>query len=142
MKDDVSKQKRRAREGMAASASFIAGVLLIGAAVMTFLLGYSAVFNNALFSLSPTWVFEQNPARWGWVHMALGIVMAADGFAVMFRPRWARVAAMALAAASMTLFLLWLPYYRLWSFVVIALDVAVISMIAVWAKPWSSPPDA
>ena len=45
---------------------------------------------------------------------------------------WARGMAFVIAALSIVANFLWMPYYPLWSIVIIALDVAVIWAVATW----------
>lgn len=134
---DRSKDLRR--EQLGAVASFASGGLLLASAFMTALLGVSAMFINELIVIEPAWVFRLNVEIWGWIHIGLGVAMALVGLAVMFRWLWARVAAISVSLASMVLFFLWLPYYPVWSVVVIALNVVIIFAIVTWDTPAAQP---
>lgn len=130
---DQQRDLRQKRPG--AVASFASGGLLFAGGLMTVLLALSALFTNELFLISPPWMFRLNFVIWGWVHLTLGLLMALGALAVMFRWVWGRVAAIALALTSMVLFFLWVPYYPVWSIVVIALDVVIIWAVATWDSP-------
>jgi hypothetical protein len=45
---------------------------------------------------------------------------------------WARLFAIFMACISIVVMFMWLPYYPLWSIIVIALDVVVIWAVATW----------
>ncbi len=137
----MNRQKApRSARAVAAIASLAAGALLLASAFMTLLLGVSALATNELLAVEPGWTFRLNATVWGWIHIALGIAMALGGIAVMFRWVWARIAAIALAVASMVLFFVWLPYYPVWSAIVIAVDLVIIWAVATWDTPASQPP--
>ncbi|PVY97953.1 DUF7144 family membrane protein [Actinomycetospora cinnamomea] len=67
---------------------------------------------------------------WGWVHLVLGVLVAAAGVGVLAGRLWARVVGIALAATSAVVNLLFLAVYPMWAVVVIALDIAVIFALA------------
>jgi hypothetical protein len=69
------------------------------------------------------------------VAILLGII----AFGLMFGATWARVAAIVMASISIVVMFLWLPYYPVWSLVVIALDVIVIWAVATWDTAGSRP---
>lgn len=123
-----------------AIASFASGGLLFASGLMTVLLAISALFTNRLFLISPAWVFRLNFEAWGWIHLVLGLLMVLGAIAIMFRWTWARVAAIVLSLASMVLFFLWVPYYPVWSIVMIALDVVIIWAVTTWDEPTVRPP--
>ena len=125
-------QRRSASQVFAASATFAAGTLLLTCALLTLFLGISAVVNAGLFVIGPNYVYKFSTAGWGWAHIVLAIVMGAVAFGLFFGSIWARVAAIVMASLSIVVMFVSLPYYPLWSIVVIALDVVVIWAVATW----------
>jgi hypothetical protein len=103
-----------------------AGILMVMAGIFQAIQGMVALFNNEFFVVGEEYVFEFDVARWGWVHLVLGIVVAAAGAALFVGELWARVLAVGLACLSIIVNFTWLPYYPLWSLVVIAFNVFVI----------------
>jgi hypothetical protein len=105
--------------------------------VLTLLQGISALVNDQLLLVGPDYVYKFNMTGWGWVHIVVAILLGAVAVGVMFAATWARVAAIAMASVSIVVMFVWLPYYPLWSIIVIALDVIVILAVATWnmARP-------
>jgi hypothetical protein len=111
----------------AASASAFAATLMLIAGVFQFIEGLIAVVNgNEFFVSTPNYIFRLNATSWGWLHLVLGLLVAVAGGFIFTGNRAARGVGMALAAFSAVANFLWLPYYPLWSIVVIALDVFII----------------
>jgi hypothetical protein len=132
-------QRRSASQVFAASATFAAGTLLLTCALLTLVLGISAIVSSHLIVIGPNYVYTLNTAGWGWVHIVLAILMAAIAFGLYFGSIWARVAAIVMASLSIVVMFVSLPYYPLWSIVVIALDVVVIWAVATWHTSQSKP---
>jgi len=101
-------------------------------ALLTLFLGISVIQSDQLLVIGPDYVYKYNTTGWGWIHIALAIVLAAIAFGIFWGMTWARVSAILIAAISIVVMFLWLPYYPVWSIVVIALDVVVIWAIATW----------
>ena len=62
----------------------------------------------------------------------IGILLAAVAVGMMFGAAWARFAAIIRPSLSIVFMFLWLPYYPVWSLVVVALDILVIWAVATW----------
>jgi hypothetical protein len=63
---------------------------------------------------------------WGWIHLALGLVVVLAGAGVMTGSSIARAIGVVIAALSMFANFLALPLYPLWSITVLTIDVLVI----------------
>jgi len=77
-------------------------------------------------------IYELSVSGWGWIHLVLGIVLAATGFFILTGQPWARKGGIGVAALSALANFLFIPYYPLWAVVIIALDVAVIWALATY----------
>ena len=62
----------------------------------------------------------------GWIHLILGILVAATGWSLFARKTWAGVAAITLAMLSAIANFFFIPYYPFWAILQIALAVWVI----------------
>lgn len=129
---DPSDQKRSTRQLLAGGATFAAAALLLTSGILTVLTGVSAVVNNQLLVVGPDYVYKFNTSGWGWVHIALGILLIVVAFGLFWGTTWARVTAIVVACLGIVVMFLWLPYYPVWSIVLIALNVLVIWAIAAW----------
>ncbi|MFD7867462.1 hypothetical protein [Streptomyces sp. NPDC057682] len=112
----------------------LAAVLMIFGGAMALLQGISAIAKDDVFVATRNYVFQFNLTGWGWIHLVLGIVIVLAGCALFTGAVWARVTGIVLAGLGALANFLWLPYYPLWSLVLIALDVFIIW--ALCADPW------
>ncbi len=103
-----------------------AAALMIISGLWAFLIGISALAKDRVFVIAPEYTYKIDVTGWGWIHLALGIVVAIGGICLLLGKTWARILAVFLAVCSSIAQFLFLPYYPLWSILVIALDVFVI----------------
>lgn len=120
--------------------------LAVFAAVMMLVLGFLDVFRGVMalvhdniFVTTPNYVFHFNLTSWGWIHLLLGILAIMVGVSLFKLSLWSRIVGVSLAALLLLANFLSIPYYPLWSIVVIALCAFVIWALCV-VKPNSAPP--
>ncbi|MEV5795114.1 hypothetical protein [Streptomyces sp. NPDC052192] len=106
-----------------------AGILLLVSALFNLLNGFVAIFNHGYYST----VYSQgnrllifNYTAWGWIWVAVGIVMALAGLGVLVGSRGARRAGICLAAPCLVGQMIFLPVYPFWSVIVMLVSVLVI----------------
>ncbi|HSO56100.1 MAG TPA: hypothetical protein VL330_25905, partial [Actinomycetes bacterium] len=75
-------------------------------------------------------LFQFDATTWGWIHLVLGVIMAAAGWGLLSGKTWARAVAITLAVLSAIANFLFIPYYPFWSLLIITLDVFVIWAVA------------
>lgn len=121
--DDVG---YREPSGAVLGLTMLAATFLIVTGALGFLEGLAAVTRGSFFVTLPNYTFSMSATGWGIVHMALGVLMVAAGCALFAGRLWARIVAVILAAAVMVANFVYLPYYPVWSIVVIALSAFVI----------------
>lgn len=110
----------------AAGFAFFAAVLMISIGVFQGLMGLVALFRNEFYVAVDDYLYSFDVTGWGWAHLLLGGLVALAGFGVISGATWARGVGVALAVLSLVANFLFLPYYPLWSLLIIALDVVVI----------------
>ncbi|BDT86901.1 hypothetical protein IU485_00275 [Nocardia cyriacigeorgica] len=120
------------KQGFAAGTSIGASILLLTVGVLSILQGISAVAEDQLFVVGIEYVYEFDTTTWGWIHIVLGIVLVISAIGLMSGTTWGRVAAVTIAALSIIANFLWLPYYPLWSILIIALNIVVIWAVTTW----------
>ncbi|MFJ1884436.1 MULTISPECIES: hypothetical protein [unclassified Streptomyces] len=103
-----------------------AAVLMIFGGAMAIFEGIAAIAKDAVFVATRDYLFRFNLTGWGWIHLALGILIVIAGCALFTGAAWARVVGIVLAGLSALANFLWLPHYPLWSIVLMAIDVFVI----------------
>lgn len=112
------------------------GGLVFGATVMLIigfwqaLMGIAALAAEDFFVVSPEYAYEIDVTTWGWIHLGIGVVVFLVGLAIFTGAMWARVVGIALAIVVAVANFFFLPYYPLWSLVVIALAIFVIWALA------------
>jgi len=103
-----------------------AGVMLIIAGAFNVIQGLVALFQNEVYVAGRQYVFAFDLPAWGWTHLIVGGVVAAAGFAVISGQVWGRSVGVGIAVLSMLANFLFIPYYPVWSLLIIALDFFVI----------------
>ena len=111
--------------------------LVLFAAIMMFLVGVFqaftglvAIFNDEFYVATQEYLLKFDQTTWGWVHLILGLVVAAAAVGLMAGRTWARAVAIVLALISAIVTFGFIPYYPLWALIIIALDVAVVWAVA------------
>ncbi|WP_446678310.1 DUF7144 family membrane protein [Streptomyces scopuliridis] len=114
----------------AAGRSFFAGVLMLVAGAVDILQGVAAVHHNAVFNAVTGYAYTFNLASWGWIHIALGILIALTGLAVLMRVPAARYVGIGVAMLYLVAQFMYLPYAPIWAVVSMALAGWVIWALA------------
>jgi hypothetical protein len=96
--------------------------------------GLVALFRNEVYVVAPEYIFAFDLTTWGWVHLLVAILVAAAGVGVMSGRLWARLIGIAFALLSMIANFLFIPYYPVWSLLIITLDVFVIWALCVYNR--------
>ena len=99
-------------------------MVLIG--IFSFFAGLVGIFENELYREPPDYLFNLGVVGWGIVQMAIGALLIAAAFMMIFGVVWARVVGVAFATISAVINFLAIPYYPIWSLMVLALDIGVI----------------
>ncbi|MDJ0395132.1 hypothetical protein QMK17_17545 [Rhodococcus sp. G-MC3] len=129
---DSSLHRHPVRRGVAGGTTFAAALLLLTAAIVTLLQGISAVVGDELFVVGFVYTYQLDLTTWGWIHIILAVLLGAIALGLFSGAVWARASAVIIAAVSIVANFLWLPYYPLWSILIITLDLIVIWAVATW----------
>ena len=79
-----------------------------------------------------TVLFEGDLAAWGWVWLAVGVVLILAGIAVVGGSEWARWFGIFVAAVAAITFLPWIYYQPLWTILSVTLAMLVIYALATY----------
>ncbi len=134
MSTNPTHEHRSTSRFVAAGATIAAGALLLVSALLTLFQGISALLADDLFVIGPAYVYQVNTTFWGWVQIIVAILVGLVAIGLFVGTTWARIAAIVMASLSIVAMFLWLPYYPIWSVVVIAIDVIVIWGVATWDR--------
>ncbi|MFD3810025.1 hypothetical protein [Rhodococcus sp. NPDC058639] len=134
MSEEVRATRREpsVKQGIAAGTSVGAAIILATLGVVSLLQGIAAVAEDEIFVVGVAYTYEFDVTTWGWIHIVVGALMILIGAALFTGATWARVTAIVIAAISIIVNFLWLPYYPWWSILIIALDVVVIWAVSTW----------
>jgi hypothetical protein len=116
----------RAVSGWAMSGIMFAATIMVMSGVFQAITGLVAIVNDQFYVAVRGYMFDLDLSTWGWIHLIIGIAVAAAGFALFTRAIWAGVVALFLAVLSAISNFFFIPHYPVWSLLVIALDVWVI----------------
>ena len=116
--DDIS--------GWAAGGIVFAATVLLMVGTFQAIAGLVAIIDDNFYVVTRNYTFDLDTTAWGWVHLILGILVAAIGWSLFARKTWAGVAAITIAMLSAIANFFFIPYYPFWAILMIALDVWVI----------------
>jgi hypothetical protein len=103
-----------------------AGVMLVIIGVMDILQGLVALVEDEFYVITQEWVFEFDITAWGWIHLIAGIILIASGIGIFSGNVAARTVGVVVAGIAAIANFAWLPYFPVWSIIIIAICIAVI----------------
>jgi hypothetical protein len=112
--------------------ALFAGAVMMTVGLFQFFQGLVALLDDSFFVVISNYTFEFDVTAWGWIHLIFGALLAVVGYAVVRGLLWARAVGIVLAGLSALANFLWIPYYPVWSVLLIALNVAVIWALCVY----------
>jgi hypothetical protein len=114
------------RSGAAVGYIMFASFILIMVGIFHAIDGLAAIVNNNFYVPLGDYVFKFNVSTWGWIHLIAGIIIVFAGFSLYSGAIWARTVGVIIALISAIASFASLPYYPIWSIIIIILDVCVI----------------
>ena len=136
--DDSSSSSAPAHRAPAAGwvvgLSLFAGVMMIITGVFNAMEGVVALARNEVYAATPRYIFAFDLTTWGWIHLILGIIVLAAGFGVITGQLWGRVVGITIAVLTMLANFAFIPYYPIWSLLIIGLSVFVIWALCVYNR--------
>ena len=130
----AARGQRPAPDHWVVSMAIFAGVMMLITGLFNGIEGLVALFRNEVYVVAPEYIFAFDLTTWGWVHLLVAILVAAAGVGVMSGRLWARLIGIAFALLSMIANFLFIPYYPVWSLLIIALNVFVIWALCVYNR--------
>jgi hypothetical protein len=105
-----------------------AAVLMTFGGIMAIFQGIAAIAQDDVFVTTPNYVFEFDLTSWGWIHLVLGALAMVISAGLLRTALWARITGVVIAGLVIIANFLSLPYYPVWSVIMIA-----ISGFIIWA---------
>jgi hypothetical protein len=122
------KQTTGSRAAWASGGTLFAGVLMLVIGIMDVLQGIAAIAEDDVYTRVGDYVFKFDLTSWGWIHLVLGILVAAAGAGILKGSEWGRVGGITLASLNVIAQFLFLPYHPWW-----ALFSMAVSIFVIWA---------
>ena len=120
--------------GWVVGLSLFAGVMMIITGVVNAMEGVVALARNEVYAITPRYIFTFDLTTWGWIQIILGIIVLAAGVGVITGQLWGRVVGITIAALSMLANFAFIPYYPVWSLLIVALNVFVIWALCLYDR--------
>ena len=112
--------------GWAVGAIAFAATIMTLSGIFQALNGLVAIFDDDFYVVARNYTFDLDVTAWGWVHLIVGLAVFATGLGLFARKSWAGVVAIMLCMLSALTNFFFIPYYPIWSLLVIGLDIWVI----------------
>jgi hypothetical protein len=103
-----------------------AGVLLVTVAIFQILEGIAAIAKDEVYVRGVDYSYKFDVTTWGWLHLVLGVIGLATGAAILAGQTWGRLLGMFVAFLGILANFAFIPYYPVWSIVVIAFWVLTL----------------
>jgi len=112
--------------GWALGGVSFAAIMMVMIGAFQAIAGLVAIIDDSFYVVARNYTFDIDVSAWGWIHLGLGLLVLFAGFGLFAGSSWAVVTALVLAVLSAIANFFFIPYYPVWSIIVIALDSWVI----------------
>jgi hypothetical protein len=109
-----------------AGGTLLAAALMFFSGLVTFFYGIVELIQGAFFTSPVNYVFYFSPVGRGITELVFGALIVAAGVSLLLGMTWARIAGVVIAVISAVGNFVLLPYYPVWSVILIALNVFII----------------
>jgi len=110
--------------------SVFAACMMLVTGVFGILQGVVALVDDTFYVKAPNYTYEIDVTTWGWIHLVVGGLVVLVALGILVGATWARVVGIALVLIAIIDNFMFLPYYPLWSILIIAINVWVVWALA------------
>jgi hypothetical protein len=93
--------------------------------------GLVAIFEDTFYVVTQDWIFQFDVTAWGWIHLALGLLVLFAAFGLFVAATWARVVGVIVAVLAALIGFAWMPYYPVWGIIFVITSISVIWALTV-----------
>ncbi len=116
-----------------------AGILMILRGISQAFLGITALVNNQYLLVTGgngngLVLSTAHTTAWGWVDLAVGLVVLAAGFSLLHGSNWARIFAIVFMGFSFLVNMAFLGIFPVWSIVAMVVDALILYALVVYGK--------
>ena len=112
--------------GWALGGIAFAGSLMVINGFFQMINGLTAILNDEFFVRTENYAFDFDVTAWGWIHLLMGVIIFLAGLYLFSGNRAAIALVVVFAVLSAVANFFFIPYYPVWSLLIIALDIWVI----------------
>jgi hypothetical protein len=116
----------RKTSGWAIGFTMFAAIMLLIAGSFQILAGLAGIFENEFYVRTTNYFLEFDVTAWGWIHLIWGVLVLLAGLGLLQGSLWGRTLGVIGASVSALINFAFIPYYPVWSILIIAVDVAII----------------
>jgi hypothetical protein len=120
--------------GASLGGATLAATLMVLTGLVGFFEGIVGILHGAFFTAHPNYVFAVGPWGRGLTQLILGGIIFAAGVCLLLGMTWARVVGIVLAVLYGIASFMFLPWYPIWSIILIALNVFIIWALATMGR--------
>ena len=103
-----------------------AGVMMVILGSLNALWGLAAILNDEIVVVGGHGALIFDITTWGWIHLILGLAVAATGLGLITGNAAARMAGIFFVAVNAIAQIVWFPAAPLWAFLLIIIDTIII----------------
>jgi hypothetical protein len=111
-----------------------AGIILITVGIFQAFAGLVGLIEDEFYAVTPEYVVQFDATTWGWIHIIIGLIVAAAGFGIFSGNVLARTVGVFAALGSMISVFAWLPWYPIWGIIVVSMNIAIIWALTVHGR--------
>jgi hypothetical protein len=116
--------------GWAIGGTVFAGAMMLLIGAFAIIEGLVAVIDDDFFVVRGNYTFNLDTTGWGWIHLILGVIVLLVGLGVLAGQSWALLFGIVIVILNAIAHFFFIPYYPVWSIVVIAIDVFIVWALA------------
>jgi len=121
--------------GWAIGITFFACIMMMLLGSFHMISGLAAIVDDKFYSTRPGgYAFDIDTATWGWIQLAGGVLLMICGGLLITGNTFARIVTIIALIASAVGSFASIPYYPVWSILIIALDIATVWAITVYGR--------
>jgi hypothetical protein len=109
---------------------FFGASIMLVVGTMHMLQGMVAVLDDSFYIVKDEYPFEIDVTVWGWLHLLSGALMIIAAIGLVSGSAISRILAIVLASLSAVWSFYSIPYYPIWSIIILVLDAGMIWIVA------------
>jgi hypothetical protein len=123
---DAAASTTKEASGWAIGLIAFAAIMMLLVGSFHFIQGLAAVLNSDFYVIRPGYDLSIDTTAWGYAHIVGGVILCIAGACLFTGAVWARAVGVIAAAISAIGSFYSIPYYPVWSILLIVIDFAIV----------------